>query len=99
MWDAMMRFSDINLDLHNGNFYKNQKWGASFLYDISNSLSMKVAVNKEKQEALFDYQYKNSGNHFDNTSATLSLKFSPNDKNIMTPAGNTPMKKGFRKFL
>jgi hypothetical protein len=95
MWDAMMRFSDINLDLHNGNFYKNQKWGASFLYDISNSLSMKVAVNKEKQEALFDYQYKNSGNHFDNTSATLSLKFSPNDKNIMTPSGKYTYEKGF----
>ncbi|WP_185287343.1 DUF5686 family protein [Chryseobacterium lactis] len=95
MWDAMMRFSDINLDLHNGNFYKNQKWGASFLYDISNSLSMKVAVNKEKQEALFDYQYKNSGNRFDNTSATLSLKFSPNDKNIMTPSGKYTYEKGF----
>ncbi|NIF06773.1 hypothetical protein F3J23_15100 [Chryseobacterium sp. Tr-659] len=95
MWDAMMKFSDINLDLHNGNFYKNQKWGASFLYDISNSLSMKVAVNKEKQEALFDYQYKNSGNRFDNTSATLSLKFSPNDKNIMTPSGKYTYEKGF----
>lgn len=95
MWDAMMRFSDINLDLHNGNFYKNQKWGASFLYDISNSLSMKVAVNKEKQEALFDYQYKNAGNRFDNTSATLSLKFSPNDKNIMTPSGKYTYEKGF----
>lgn len=95
MWDAMMRFSDINLDLHNGNFYKNQKWGAFFLYDISNSLSMKVAVNKEKQEALFDYQYKNSGNHFDNTSATFSLKFSPNDKNIMTPSGKYTYEKGF----
>lgn len=95
MWDAMMRFSDINLDLHNGNFYKNQKWGASFLYDISNSLSMKMAVNKEKQEALFDYQYKNSGNRFDNTSATLSLKFSPNDKNIMTPSGKYTYEKGF----
>ncbi|HCN48646.1 MAG TPA: hypothetical protein DIT10_06065 [Chryseobacterium sp.] len=95
MWDAMMRFSDINLDLHNGNFYKNQKWGASFLYDISNSLSMKVALNKEKQEALFDYQYKNSGNRFDNTSATLSLKFSPNDKNIMTPSGKYTYEKGF----
>ncbi|PIF44879.1 hypothetical protein CLU96_1875 [Chryseobacterium sp. 52] len=95
MWDAMMKFSDINLDLHNGNFYKNQKWGASFLYDLSNSLSMKIAVNKEKQEALFDYQYKNSGNHFDNTSATLSLKFSPNDKNIMTPSGKYTYEKGF----
>lgn len=99
MWDPMMKFSDINLDLHNGNFYKNQKWGASFLYDISNSLSMKIAVNKEKQKALFDYQYKNSGNYFDNTSATLSLKFSPNDKNIMTPSGKYTYEKGFPQIF
>ncbi|MCX8523097.1 hypothetical protein OF897_04070 [Chryseobacterium formosus] len=95
MWDMMMKVNDINLDLHNANFYKNQKWGASYLYDISNSLSMKIAVNKEKQQALFDYNYKNLGNQFDNTSATLSFKFSPNDKNIMTPSGKYTYEKGF----
>lgn len=95
MWDMMMKVNDLNLDLHNANFYKNQKWGASFLYDVSNSLSMKIAVNKEKQQALFDYQYKNLGNSFDNVSTTLSLKFSPNDKNIMTPSGKYTYEKGF----
>lgn len=95
----MMKFSDINLDLHNSTFYKSQKWGASFLYDISNSLSVKVAVNKEKQQALFDYQYKNLGSRFDNTSATLSLKFSPNDKNIMTPSGKFTYEKGYPQIF
>ncbi|WP_267406360.1 MULTISPECIES: hypothetical protein [unclassified Chryseobacterium] len=95
MWDMMMKVNDINLDLHNANFYKNQKWGASYLYDLSNSLSMKIGVNNEKQEALFDYQYKNLGNQFDNTSATLSFKFSPNDKNIMTPSGKYTYEKSF----
>jgi len=99
MWDMMMKVSDMNLDLHNGTFYKNQKWGASFLYDISNSLSMKVAVNKEKQKALFDYQYKNLGNSFDNTSATVSLKFAPNDKNIMTPSGKYTYEKGYPQIF
>lgn len=95
MWDMMMKVNDINLDLHNANFYKNQKWGASYLYDISNSLSMKIGVNKEKQEAVFDYQYKNLGNRFDNVSATLSLKFAPNNKNIMTPSGKYTYEKGY----
>jgi len=99
MWDMMMKVSDMNLDLHNGTFYKNQKWGASFLYDISNSLSMKVAVNKEKQKALFDYQYKNLGNSFDNTSATVSLKFAPNDKNIMTPSGKYTYEKSYPQIF
>ncbi|MCJ8153322.1 hypothetical protein MKJ01_06050 [Chryseobacterium sp. SSA4.19] len=95
MWDMMMKVNDLNLDLHNANFYKNQKWEASYIYDISNSLSMKIAVNKEKQQALFDYNYKNLGNQFDNTSATLSFKFSPNDKNIMTPSGKYTYEKSF----
>ncbi|MDQ1095436.1 MULTISPECIES: DUF5686 family protein [Chryseobacterium] len=95
MWDLSMKLSDINIDLHNGAFYKNQKWGASYLYDLSNSLSMKIAVNKEKQQALFDYQYKDMGNRFDNFSTTLSLKFAPNDKNIMTPSGKFTFEKGY----
>ncbi|MDQ1162904.1 hypothetical protein QE422_003272 [Chryseobacterium sp. SORGH_AS 447] len=99
MWDMMTKISDLRLDLHNSTFYKNQKWGASFLYDISNSLSMKIALNKEKQQALFDYQYKNLGNAFDNTSATLSLKFSPNDKNIMTPTGKYTYEKGYPQIF
>lgn len=99
MWDMMMKVSDMNLDLHNGTFYKNQKWGASFLYDVSNSLSMKLTVNKEKQKALFDYQYKNLRNSFDNTSATLSLKFAPNDKNIMTPSGKYTYEKGYPQIF
>lgn len=99
MWDMMMKVSDMNLDLHNGTFYKNQKWGASFLYDISNSLSVKVTANKEKQKALFDYQYKNLGNSFNNTSATLSLKFAPNDKNIMTPSGKYTYEKGYPQIF
>lgn len=95
MWDVMMKIPDMNLDLHNSTFYKNQKWGASFLYDLSNSVSVKVALNKEKQQALFDYRYKDLGNAFDNTSATLSLKFSPHDKNIMTPSGKYTYEKGY----
>ncbi|WP_312079473.1 DUF5686 family protein [Chryseobacterium sp.] len=95
MWDMMMNLADNNLDIHNANFYRNQKWGAYYSYDISNSLSMKIGLNKEKQNALFGYQYQNLGGNFDNTSATLSLKFSPNDKNIMTPSGKYTYEKGF----
>lgn len=99
MWDMMMKLSDINLDLHNPTFYRNQRYGASFLYDISNSLSMKIAVNKEKQNALFDYQYKNMGNAFDNTNAVLSLKLAPNDKNIMTPSGKYTYEKSYPQIF
>lgn len=95
MWDQIMKVNDLNLDLHNANFYRNQKFGLYYSYDLSNSLSMKVSLNKEKQDARFNYQYQNLGNSFDNTSATLSFKYSPNDKNIMTPTGKYTYEKGF----
>lgn len=99
LWDLMMKFADINFDLHNSTFYRNRKWEASFLYDLSNSLSMKIAVNKENQEALFNYQYRDRGNRFDNVSTTLSLKFAPNDKNIMTPSGKYTYEKGYPQIF
>ena len=99
MWDQIMKVNDLNLDLHNANFYRNQKFGLYYSYDLSNSLSMKVSLNKEKQDARFNYQYQNLGNSFDNTSATLSFKYSPNDKNIMTPTGKYTYEKGFPQVL
>ena len=99
MWDNAMKLADLNLDIYNANFYSSKRWRASFLYDLSNSLSMKIAFNKEKQVALFDYQYKNLGNTFDNVNTVLSLKYSPKDKNIMTPSGKYTFEKGFPQFF
>ena len=98
-WDMLMKISDINLDLYNGNFYSNKKLGISYLYDISNSLSMRVGINAEKQKALFDYQYKDWDNLFKNTSTFVSLKFSPNDKNVMTPAGKLTIEKSYPQIF
>lgn len=99
LWDMMMKFSDLNLDIHNANFYQNKKFEASLLYDISNSLTMKVALNTENQKALFNYRYKDWENNFKNTSATLSLKYSPNDKNVMTPAGKLTIEKNYPQIF
>lgn len=94
-WELMMKLSDINLDWHNANFYRNQKFGASYLYDISNSLSMKLSLHSEKQKGLFNYQYKDGENSFKNTNFSLFLKYSPNDKNVMTPNGKLTIERGY----
>ncbi|AZI69598.1 DUF5686 family protein [Cloacibacterium normanense] len=99
LWDNFTKMQDLDLDLHNANFYKNQQISTSFLYDVTNSLTFKLALNKEKQKALFDYQYKNFANNFENFSTTLSLKYSPNDKNIMTPGGKYTYEKKFPQFF
>ena len=98
LWSMREKLGDLSLDLHNSTFYRNQKFGASFLYDISNSLTMRISANKEKQTALFDYQYKDLGNSFENFSTTLSLKYAPNDKSMMTPSGKLTYEKRFPQF-
>lgn len=98
-WELMMKLNDINIDWHNANFYRNQKLGASYLYDISNSLSMKLSLHTEKQKAMFDYQYKNWDNNFRNTNTTLSFKYSPNDKNVMTPNGKLTIERGYPQIF
>lgn len=99
LWDFSMKFLDIDTDIHNVNFYKTRKWGVSFLYDLSNSLTMKIAVNRENQQALFDYQYQNWENNFKNLSTILSFKYTPNDKNIMTPAGKLTLEKNYPQIF
>lgn len=99
LWDNFTKMGDLGLDSYNGNFYKNQQFGASFLYDITNSLTAKIALNKENQKALFNYQYQNFANDFKNFSTTLSLKYAPKDKNLMTPAGKLTYEKGFPQFF
>ena len=54
--------------------------GSIILIRPSNTLSAKVSINHENQNAQFDYQYQNMGNSFKNVSTTLSLKYAPNDK-------------------
>lgn len=97
-WDSPMKFNELNMDIYNDHFYRNQQFGASFLYDVSNSLSAKLALTREKQNALFDYQYQNFANDFQNFSTTLSLKYAPKDKNLMTPSGKLTYQKGYPQF-
>ncbi|OCW72229.1 DUF5686 family protein [Elizabethkingia anophelis] len=98
-WDNPMKLKDILVDMHNANFFRSQKWGASFLYDLSNTLSAKISVNHENQNAMFDYQYRDMGNNFKNVSTTLSLKYAPNDKNLMTPGGKLTYEKHYPYFF
>ena len=99
LWDNFTKLKDTDIDLHNANFYKNQQISASYLFDVSNSLTIKIAANKEKQKALFDYQYQNFENNFENFSTTLSLKYAPNDKSLMTPNGKYTYEKKFPQFF
>ena len=98
-WSSLMKINDLSLDAYNDKFYRSKQVGASYWYDLSNSLSLKLGLRREWQNAEFDYQYKNFDNKFDNMSTTLSLKYSPRDKNIMTPSGKYTYERNFPQFF
>lgn len=97
--NAALKYVGAELDLNNFNFYRQRHWAGSYTYDFSNSLSAKIILSREIQNALFAYQYRNLGNEFTNFNTTLSLKYAPKDKNMMTPAGKYTFERGFPYFF
>lgn len=87
MWNFKMKIMNAGVDLHNSRFYHFDGFRISYENDISNSLTMRISAKKDNEEAGFSYDYRNLGNRFQNFATQLSLKYSPNSKNIMTPAG------------
>lgn len=98
-WNNSKKIQGFGDDFHNKNFFHYKGYGASLEYDISNSISAKISVNKQRQEAKFDYNYLNFNNYFENFSTAISLKLAPNDKNMMTPTGKFTYEKNYPQFF
>lgn len=86
-WNFRMRLSNSGVDLKNDKFYGFKGFKVSYENDLTNGITLKVSAKKDKEEALFPYSFRNLGNQFNNFATLVSLKFSPNSKNIMTPSG------------
>ena len=86
-WQFGMKIANAGVALKNDKFYNFQGGTFSFERDLTNSLSTKLAATLQKEEALFNYNYKNKGNQFDNFNLKFSLMYAPFSKNIMTPDG------------
>ena len=68
-------------------FYGYEGFKVSYENDITNGLTVNVSAKKTQEESKFAYNYKGLGSQFDIASSTITLKYSPNSKNIMTPTG------------
>lgn len=86
-WNFKMKLMNSGVNLHNDNFYHFEGFKVSYENDITNGITLNVSVKKDKEEANFPYSFRNLGNKFDNFSTLVTLKYSPNSKNIMTPSG------------
>ncbi len=95
MWNFRMKLMNSGVDMKNDVFYGYKGFKLSYETDIANSLTLQVAAKKDQERALFDYDYKGLGSEFDNFSTRISLKYSPQSKNIMTPSGKYTFEQNF----
>lgn len=87
LWNFRMKIMNSGIALNNGVFYGYKGFKVSYENDITNALTVNVAAKRTQEESKFDYNFKGLGNNFDIASSIITLKYSPNSKNIMTPGG------------
>lgn len=87
LWNFKMKIMNSGIDVNNDRFYKYEGFKLSYENDITNGLTVNVSAKKDQETAKFDYNFNNLGNQFDNFATKITLKYSPNSKNIMTPSG------------
>ncbi len=95
LWNARMTIMNSGMSIQNDKYYKYEGLRAGYEIDLSNSLTLNVSAKKQKEEAVFDYEFMNRAGRFDNFSSLATIKFSPNSKNIMTPSGKYTFDQNF----
>ncbi len=98
LWNFRMKLMNSGIAINNNVFYQFESFKVSYENDLTNGLTLNVAAQKSNEESKFTYSYKNLGNSFDFTSAFITLKYSPNSKNMMTPNGKYTFEQSFPEF-
>lgn len=99
LWNFKMKIMNSGIDLQNDRFYHYDGFKISYENDLTNALTVNVSAKKDNEEALFGYNFNNLGNQFENFATQITLKFSPNSKNIMTPSGKYTYEQNYPEFF
>lgn len=89
LWTFKMRMMNYGNNINNDKYYRYQGVSVSYLNDVTNGLTLAFAAKRNTEEAKFDYNFRNSGSKFENFNTLVTLKYSPNSTNIMTPLGKS----------
>ena len=87
LWNFKMLLMNSGVNMNNERFYKFNGMRVGYQTDFGNDLTIDLSARKQKEEAGFNYDFMNLGNSFESFSTMLTLKYSPNSKNMMTPSG------------
>lgn len=89
LWTFRMRMMNYGNNINNDKYYRYKGVSASYLNDVSNDLTLAFAARRNSEEAQFDYSFRGKGSAFENFNTLVTLKYSPNSTNIMTPQGKS----------
>ncbi|REC47776.1 hypothetical protein [Chryseobacterium pennipullorum] len=89
LWNFKMRMMNFGNNINNDKYFRFEGVSLSYLNDVTNGLTLALAVRRNIEEAQFDYQFRNSGSSYKNFNTLFTLKYSPNSTNIMTPQGKS----------
>ena len=89
MWNFRLRMMNYGNNLNNDKYYNSKGGKLTYLNDITNGISLIVGLARYRETALFNYQFQDQGFSFENFKTQITLKFSPNSTNIMTPQGKS----------
>ncbi|WP_312079392.1 DUF5686 family protein [Chryseobacterium sp.] len=95
LWNFRMKLMNAGVAINNNVFNSYRGFKLSYENDLTNGLTLNIAAKKTTEEALFNYNFKNLGKEFDLASSTVTLKYSPNSKNIMTSQGKYTYEQNF----
>ncbi|WP_228445980.1 hypothetical protein [Chryseobacterium gleum] len=89
LWNFKMRMMNFGNNLNNDRYFHFKGATLSYLNDVTNGLTLALAVRRNTEEAEFDYQFRDRGTSYRNFNTLFTLKYSPNSTNIMTPQGKS----------
>ncbi len=94
-WTPIMRLMNFGRRANNNKYFTFKRYSVGYEQDLSNSLTATITAQKIKSKSTFNYQFKDFENNFNDTNIQLALKYAPNSKSVMTPAGKYTYKQGY----
>lgn len=95
LWSFKMRTSNYGNNLNNSRYFQFKGVSLSYTNDLTNALTIVSTVRRNSEKAMFDYDFRDKGAAFDNFNTLITLKYSPNSTNIMTPQGKSLLDQKF----
>ena len=89
LWNFKMRTMNFGNNLNNDKYFRFKGASLSYMNDVTNGLTLALAVRRNTEAAEFDYQFRDRGTSYRNFNTLFTLKYSPNSTNIMTPQGKS----------